>query len=154
MTLEPQHRVLGVWERWDLWQGLSILVSLVGRRNCLRPDGGLQTRVLRPLFWELDRGNQSVVTALGGVVKQPRHKGHQGEQVSKSATCSLSPAQPLVSEPARQDLRNLYPHRCSNCRCMTRDWGGELGLHLKWVIVVTPVAENKLAIAWNSIVVL
>ncbi len=100
MTLEPQHRVLGVRERWDLWQGPSSLVSLVGGRNCLRPDGGLQMGVLRPLSQEPDRGNRSVVTALGGVVKQPRRKGHQGEQVSKSATCSLSPAQPLVSEPA------------------------------------------------------
>jgi hypothetical protein len=140
MTLEPQHRVLGVRERWDLWQGPSGLVSLVSRRNCLRPDGGLQTRVLLPLSWEPDRGNRSVVTAFGRVVKQLRRKGHQGEQVSKSATCSLSPAQPLVSEPTQQDLRNHYPHRCSNCRCMTRDWGGDLGLHLKWVIVVTPVA--------------
>jgi hypothetical protein len=140
MTLEPHHRVLGVRERWDLWQGPSGLVSLVGGRNCLRPDGGLQTRVLQPLSREPDHGNRSVVTAFGGVVKQPRREGHQGEQVSKSATCSLSPAQPLVSEPAQQDFRNHYPYRCSNCWCMTRDWGGELGLHLKWVIVVTPVA--------------
>jgi hypothetical protein len=115
MTLEPQHRVLGVQERWDLWQGPSGFVSLVGGRNCLRPDVGLQMGVLQPLSREPDCGNRSVVTAFGQVVKQSRRKGHQGEQVSKSATCSLSPAQPLVLESAQQDLRNHYPHHCSNC---------------------------------------
>ena len=124
--LEPQHRVLGVRGRWDLWQGPSGLISLVGRRNCLRPDRGLQRGVLQLLSREPDCGNQSVVTAFGGVERQPRRGGHQGEQVSKSATCSLSPAQPLVSEPAQQELWNHYPHRCSNCRCITRDWGGRV----------------------------
>jgi hypothetical protein len=77
MTLKPQHRVLGVRERWDLWQGPSSLVSLVGGHNCLRPDGGLQMGVLQPLSREPDRGNQNVVTAFGRVVKQLRCEGHQ-----------------------------------------------------------------------------
>jgi hypothetical protein len=60
--------------------------------------------VLQLLSWEPDHGNQSVVPAFDRVEKQPRCRGHQGDPVSKSATGSLSLAQPLVSESAQQEL--------------------------------------------------
>ena len=43
------------------------------------------------------------------VEKQPRRGGHQGEQVPKSGTGSLSPTSPLVSEQALQERWKLTP---------------------------------------------
>ena len=43
------------------------------------------------------------------VEKQPRCGGHQGEQVTKSGTSSLSPISPLVSEHALQERWKLTP---------------------------------------------
>ena len=89
-------------------------------------------------------GNRSVTIEAWrpfvGAGKQPRPRGHKGELAAKSATGSLSPVKPMASEPAQRELWNYYPQRCSNCWCMTRDWGGSLDSTPKGVIVVTPVA--------------
>ncbi len=63
-TFEPQHRVLGGWERRDPWQGPGGLISLVGGRNCLRPDRGTQTGVVQPLSWEPESGIRGLALFL------------------------------------------------------------------------------------------
>ena len=110
-------------------------MTLVGGRNCPRPDGSSQTEVLQLLSREPDRGNRSLAPVVGAG-KQPRPRGHKGEPAAKSATGSLSPAKPMASEPAQRELWNHYPQHCSNCRCMTREWGGSLDSTPKGVIVV------------------
>jgi hypothetical protein len=64
-------------------------VSLVGGRNCPRPDRSSQTEVLQLLSREPDRGNRSSASVVGAG-KQPRPRGHKGELAAKSATGSLS----------------------------------------------------------------
>jgi hypothetical protein len=105
-------------------------MSLVGGRNCPRPDGSSQTEVLQLLSREPDRGNRSLASVVGAG-KQPRPRGHKGELVAKSVTGSLSPVKPMASEPAQRELWNYYPQR----------FGGVWTPPQKGVIVVTPVAK-------------
>ena len=50
-------------------------VSLVGGRNCPRPDGSSQTEAVQLLSREPDRGNRSLASVVGAG-KQPRPRGH------------------------------------------------------------------------------
>ncbi len=73
--------------------------------------------------------------------KQPRRGGHQGEQVTKSGTGSLSPTSPLVSEHALQERWKLTPTVEVTVGAWPKSGGGETGLPLPaLVIVVTLIA--------------
>ncbi len=126
-ALRSNHNT-GYWEHRGVGAlGRAPKVLCLWWADVTVPDqtGGSQTEVLQLLSREPDCGNRSLASVVGAG-KQLRPRGHKGELAAKSVTGSLSPVKPMASEPAQRELWNYYPQRCSNCRCMTRDWGGSL----------------------------
>ena len=80
------------------------LADVLSQTRHKHADGSHAAPVLGTGQWDLRVGVVS-----DRVEKQPRRGGHQGEQVTKSGTGSLSPTLPLVSEHALQERWKLTP---------------------------------------------